>query len=561
MTLRRLLRCSFSSSLWLLFLLVPTSATCSNDTLLDQLAQLTLVVHENGNGEPCGVAQLHDDVWKEILQTHYSPDDCALDKYQFESFLTYVLVQHGTDTCGGGDLRHYCDPGPARTVVQLDHQQLVRVPAGDTLPCRFYTRTGERLTNLHQLVGMAASNNNDCNTADTDNNSDQVCYDHGVSLYASPAGRVFQFAPTHVGEVFELTHVQGHQGEPISLTVLSLEPRVLDITNFVSAHEATALQQKALRETSETHKLHRSTTGTAGSAVFAKRTSENAWDTHGTLAQTIKRRGFQVLGLDEYHEAQSDGLQILRYNLTKAYIPHMDYLEDKTGDLAYDYDSAGKGGNRFATILLYMSDLPPGGGGETVFVQAWPSDGTRVDEATAIRQLRESGQADALSKGSWEERMAAQCRTRLAVQPKLARAVLFYSQLPDGTEDKLSLHGGCPVLNGTKWAANLWVWNAPRPEFQGAPLKKPLDDDSTLIANEESPYKKVIATFENSGDDPRLDQAQLFFEESFFADLSKGESVRVNTFESHVWHIVTRDGETLHTMTITGERDTESFVV
>lgn len=22
--------------------------------------------------------------------------------------------------------------------------------------------------------------------------------------------------------------------------------------------------------------------------------------------------------------------------------------------------------------------------------------------------------------------------------------------------------GGCPVLHGTKWAANLWVWNRPR---------------------------------------------------------------------------------------------------
>ena len=25
-----------------------------------------------------------------------------------------------------------------------------------------------------------------------------------------------------------------------------------------------------------------------------------------------------------------------------------------------------------------------------------------------------------------------------------------------------SEHGGCPVLEGTKWAANLWVWNGRR---------------------------------------------------------------------------------------------------
>jgi hypothetical protein len=40
--------------------------------------------------------------------------------------------------------------------------------------------------------------------------------------------------------------------------------------------------------------------------------------------------------------------------------------------LEHDYDSARKGGNRFATILLYMSDLGPEDGGETVFPKGWP---------------------------------------------------------------------------------------------------------------------------------------------------------------------------------------------
>ena len=35
-----------------------------------------------------------------------------------------------------------------------------------------------------------------------------------------------------------------------------------------------------------------------------------------------------VLGFDEYYESHTDGLQILRYNLTKAYTPHMDYLDN-----------------------------------------------------------------------------------------------------------------------------------------------------------------------------------------------------------------------------------------
>jgi hypothetical protein len=31
-----------------------------------------------------------------------------------------------------------------------------------------------------------------------------------------------------------------------------------------------------------------------------------------------------------------------------------------------------------------------------------------------------------------------------------------------GRVDEMSMHGGCPVLEGTKWAANLWVWNGRR---------------------------------------------------------------------------------------------------
>jgi hypothetical protein len=66
-------------------------------------------------------------------------------------------------------------------------------------------------------------------------------------------------------------------------------------------------------------------------------------------------RGFQVLGFDEYIESFSDGLQILRYNLTTAYVPHMDYIDTGGAILEHDYDSSTVGGNRFATILLYMS--------------------------------------------------------------------------------------------------------------------------------------------------------------------------------------------------------------
>ena len=38
---------------------------------------------------------------------------------------------------------------------------------------------------------------------------------------------------------------------------------------------------------------------------------------------------------------------------------------------------------------------------------------------------------------------------------------MFYSLKANGAHDDASLHGACPVVDGTKWAANKWVWNSP----------------------------------------------------------------------------------------------------
>jgi len=53
--------------------------------------------------------------------------------------------------------------------------------------------------------------------------------------------------------------------------------------------------------------------------------------------------------------------------------PHLDWI-DGNDNMEHDYESGFKGGNRFATILMYMTDLDESEGGETVFAEAWPSD-------------------------------------------------------------------------------------------------------------------------------------------------------------------------------------------
>jgi prolyl 4-hydroxylase len=147
-----------------------------------------------------------------------------------------------------------------------------------------------------------------------------------------------------------------------------------------------------------------------------------------------------------------------RTNIFKAYVPHMDWIHPNTLKWTQDHffqdlESFNQGINRYGTILLYMNDMKENDGGETVFVQAYPTGQAkkdRVDLETSVKNLRESGDANSLEEGSWEEEMAALCRTRLSIQPRAGRAVLFYSQLPDGQPDPSSVHGGCPVLSGTK---------------------------------------------------------------------------------------------------------------
>jgi 2OG-Fe(II) oxygenase superfamily len=261
-------------------------------------------------------------------------------------------------------------------------------------------------------------------------------------------------------------------------------------------------------------------------------------------------RCFQLLGFDEYLEEMTDGLQILRYNLTTAYISHLDYLEDSSFQEAYDYESSKKGGNRFATILLYFTTLNEGDGGETVFPRVYPpgvAEEDRISESDGLRILRDSGDTkNVLKEGSWEEKMTVLCRTRFSVRPKALRAVLFYSQFPNGTLDPLSYHGGCPVLRGTKLAANLWTWSAIRPEYDGGPIRDGADvgndsdeDSDRSEADEAALPSSILATFQNSGKDERFRNAELYYDEAgYFGKLGFGDDgIAVNTYSGHVWNI------------------------
>jgi hypothetical protein len=266
-------------------------ATIKNAAVFDESSFL---VHRNGEAEPCSMAPSSIDAMEIALRTLEGCEEGeGLDKYQVESFLTRLLAELLAEgSCGSTDDEEaiegflgFCDMGPERTPILTDHELLVPVPSG-SLPCRFFTREGVRISSLEQLRELTEKSKTSGEECPPEEETCAAAA--GLNIYAVPAGRVFMFAPKYVGELFEMPHVSGREGQPISLEVLSLEPRVFDVFNFFSPEEADELIQKALGETSETHKLSRSTTGIVGS-FYKKRTSDNAWDTHGKTAIQIKK--------------------------------------------------------------------------------------------------------------------------------------------------------------------------------------------------------------------------------------------------------------------------------
>ena len=160
---------------------------------------------------------------------------------------------------------------------------------------------------LRQLLDQVVDTRGTCRS--DDNSADATCSSTlpTLEIYAVPAGRVFMFAPRFVGEVLTIDHVRGASNKSVSLTALSIRPRVWEISNFLNLADAADLVRQALIRDGESIMLKPSTVdGSEGSYLHNMRTSETGWLTTGEPVESLKRRATSLLGFDRHSDGYGE---------------------------------------------------------------------------------------------------------------------------------------------------------------------------------------------------------------------------------------------------------------
>ncbi|PSS21412.1 Prolyl 4-hydroxylase [Actinidia chinensis var. chinensis] len=203
--------------------------------------------------------------------------------------------------------------------------------------------------------------------------------------------------------------------------VISWEPRAFVYHNFLSKDECQYLINLAKPHMQKSTVVDSATGKSKDSRV---RTSSGTFLSRGRdkIVRNIEKKIADFTFIPVEH---GEGLQILHYEVGQRYKPHYDYFNDEF--------NTKNGGQRIATVLMYLSDVEEGG--ETVF----PAAKGNFSSVPWWNELSECG------------------KEGLSVKPKMGDALLFWSMRPDAKLDPSSLHGGCPVIKGNKWSSTKWM--------------------------------------------------------------------------------------------------------
>jgi prolyl 4-hydroxylase len=191
----------------------------------------------------------------------------------------------------------------------------------------------------------------------------------------------------------------------VSVLSAMSDPNIVVIGNFLSDEECDGLIEGAKPRLARSLTVE---TKSGGEELNADRTSNGMFyaRSENELIARVERRLAQ---LTRWPLDNGEGLQILHYRPGAEYKPHYDYFDPNEPGTPTILK---RGGQRVATIIMYLHEPEAGGG--TVFPDV-----------------------------------------KLTVAPKKGHAVFFsYNRAHPTTK---SLHGGEPVVRGEKWVATKWL--------------------------------------------------------------------------------------------------------
>lgn len=234
-------------------------------------------------------------------------------------------------------------------------------------------------------------------------------------------------------DIGHIRHVpkSGSEGGSITFKTISLRPLVFEIENFLKPEECDHIIDLAKPHMGAS--IVNRMDGDEGKSAATWRTSTTHFLSRGEtpLTKQIERRIFDATRIPITH---GEGTQVLRYEKTQHYYTHHDFFEPNryrnSRSTLKMIENGAK--NRLATVFWYMSDVEEGG--QTNFPR--------------------SGGLPAPTNNK-------ECTQGLLVEARRGKVIVFFNMLPSGELDHLSLHAGCSVKKGVKWAANKWLWNKP----------------------------------------------------------------------------------------------------
>jgi prolyl 4-hydroxylase len=374
----------------------------------------------------------------------------------------------------------------------------------------------------------------------------------------------FIWPAVRVGHVSAVRNLPGLVGRPIEVETLSLQPRVFQIKNFLKGAECDAITtlSKPYMGESTTVKAD----GDHGKSDSEWRTSKTHWLTQDHVdavrpalcpnscpPDLIAAIDARVANLTRVPASHQEAVQVLTYGVGGKYDAHMDPMEPKDlQQMPFQVEAIHHGHYaRMMTVFWYLNDVEAGG--ETGFPKAGGFDG-HLDHERAIRTC------DYARGGN---------SAGMKVAAEKGKVIIFYNLLANGNVDEYSMHAGCPVEKGQKWAANKWVWNK-----EANMLGDVFDPNSPTYLREvdklfkaqrgadDAPVGSMTVTFANECESEAVRVAYIGEDEAERASpsemmtLRQGQQSGLSSFNSHSFLVVgQKSGEEIGAYTLSHSLD------